>query len=214
MKELHDPLLEPDPEPYPLMNLPEYRDARTPHSPHRMPRTRIPARTEMKKTAQVLFLRIIRETGDRAKALDMVGRSPAALRAWFQERPIFKAAVERIEQDWHDMRAGKIQGLSDKAIETIDFLITQRSNLKTAGDMAVLQLKSAGLLQEKRPEESTADRQPRVGFIIMLPPGTGKLAEVDLERLVEGTVLKESEVLDAEAGEREAEGITEGKIGA
>ncbi|KKK86371.1 hypothetical protein LCGC14_2763910 [marine sediment metagenome] len=194
-------------------NLPVSEIATTAHSPHRQPRerrlARVRARLETKKAAQVVFLNALRQTGDREKSLELIGRSPAALRAWFQERPIFKAAVERIEQDWHDMRAGKIQGLSDKSIETIDFLITQRSNLKTAGDMAVLQLKSDGLLQEKRPEESTADRQQRPLFILMLPPGTGKLSEVDLERLVEGKVQKESEALDAGADEGEAGVSTE-----
>jgi hypothetical protein len=160
--------------------IPGIRDRSTPHSPNRRPRAKASEMANYNANlAKASYLNILRMTGDHDVACQRVNRSPDTVYRWQLRDPAFRESVRILDDNFREMRAGKIIALEDKAIVVLSDALENKDEPALQVRTAEKVLKSGGLLVEQTAprEENGAEGYVYVREVIIEKAATVKVDE-------------------------------------
>jgi hypothetical protein len=129
--------------------------------------------------AKASYLNILRMTGDHDVACQRVNRSPDTVYRWQLRDPAFRESVRILDDNFREMRAGKIIALEDKAIVVLSDALENKDEPALQVRTAEKVLKSGGLLVEQTAprEENGAEGYVYVREVIIEKAATVKVDE-------------------------------------
>ena len=109
--------------------LPEPRPAANARSPNRKPRYRKVANSFTKAGLKTRFLEAFLAKGSFKLACALTHEPEVTIYRWLKEDPEFKAQFEARKVDLEEIRKGRLEGLTDKAIDVVEATLEQTEDL-------------------------------------------------------------------------------------
>ena len=116
--------------------------------------------------AKRFFPRYLRVCGDVDIAVKRIGRSMATIQHWRKRDPEFAAAWDEAQQFHDDLQAGRLKGMTTKAVDVIEAGLKQTDDRRLAVAIAEKRIASSGI--EGSPEAEAPNRSgPAISVIII-----------------------------------------------
>ena len=128
--------------------LPEPRPAANARSPNRKPRHRKVANSFTRAGLKTRFLEAFLAKGSFKLACALTHEPEVTIYRWLEEDPEFKAQFEARKVDLEEIRKGRLEGLTDKAIDVVEATLEQTEDLGLRLKPAMALLRHRRLLTE------------------------------------------------------------------